>query len=60
MTSEVSRKIFGKNHVVTEMANDFKKFFPNIVFHNLGWEAPENLRIELVENFDNSNVGYIG
>ncbi len=60
MTLETSRKIFGKNHAVTEMAENFTKFFPHIIYPTLGWESPESFRIELVENFDHSNVGYIG
>lgn len=60
MTLEVSKKVFGENHVVTEMAKNFAKFFPNIVYPTLGWESPESFKIELVDNFDHSNVGYIG
>ncbi len=60
MTLNISKKVFGDNHVVTQMAKNFSKFFPNVIYPSLGWESPEDMRIELVEDFDHSNVGYIG
>lgn len=60
MTHEVSKRVFGRSHVVTEMAANFSKFFPNVIYPSLGWESPQDFQIELVDNFDYSNAGYIG
>lgn len=55
---EISRKRFGEEHVVTQIAMDVTKFFPNLVYPDVAWE-PEDLNIELVEGFDRGNTGYI-
>ena len=56
---EISTNVFGEDHIVTKMARDTTPYFPNLVYPNVTWQ-PEDLKIELVENFDRSSVCYIG
>jgi len=58
-TYEVSRMVFGENHVVTEMARDIRRIIPYITYPNQYWNPPHELNIELVEGFDKSSVNYI-
>lgn len=54
----ISLGLFGKDHLVTQIAADFTKFFPNLVYPDAAWQ-PSELKIELVEGFDRGNTGYI-
>ena len=56
---EISKAVFGNDHIVTKMAKDTTPFFPSLVYPNVAWQ-PEDLNIELVEDFDRSSVCYIG
>lgn len=56
---EISKAIFGKDHLTTQIAANTVRFFPNLVYPNLAWK-PNDLQIELVENFDRSSCSYIG
>lgn len=58
-TYMISKKLFGSSHIVTSIAKDFSKFFNNIVYPSSGWLPEENLEIEIVQDFDKSNVTYI-
>ena len=55
---DISREIFGEDHPATQIANDTRKFFPNLVYPNIAWQ-PENLDINLVDGFDRGSVCYI-
>ena len=55
---EVSRSLFGGEHLVTKIAEDVSQFFPNLVYPNAAWQ-PGELKFEIVANFDRGNVGYI-
>jgi hypothetical protein len=56
-TYDISKKQFGENHVITRLAFDMKKFFPNLVYPNYGWLPPKEFpSIELVYGFDRSNT----
>ncbi len=56
---ELSRKAFGKDHLVTRIAEDYSTFFPNLVYPEVAWQ-PQDLSLELVHDFDRSNASYIG
>lgn len=55
---EISKGVFGESHLVTQIAEDTRRFFPSLVYPNLAWQ-PSDLDIELVEGFDRSSIGYI-
>ena len=55
---DLSLALFGEQHVVTGIATDVSKFFPNLVYPDVAWR-PEELSIELVNGFDRGNTGYI-
>lgn len=55
---EISRNLFGEVHIVTQIAEDFTKFFPNLVYPEVAWQ-PEELQMELVQDFDKGNAKYI-
>jgi len=58
LTYEISSEIFGEKNIVTEIARDMRKFFPNFIY-------PEGCPqidgpIKLVKDFDKSSIKYIG
>jgi hypothetical protein len=57
----ISREIFGEDHLVTQMADDISKFFPNLTYPIGGYFpiSPEKLKLEMVEDFDRSSINYI-
>ncbi len=57
----ISCEIFGKDHVVTQMAIDMSKFFPNLTYPATDYrpENLENLELEMIEDFDRSSINYI-
>jgi hypothetical protein len=58
---EVSTEIFGKEHVVTQLAADLSRFIPKLVYPVYGWQPPEEYQLELVKGFDRSSTTfYIG
>ncbi len=56
---ELSRKAFGEDHLATKIAEDYSRFFPSLVYPDVAW-SPEELSLEIVTDFDRSNVSYIG
>lgn len=58
MTYEITESVFGKSHIASQMAADTLSFIPNLTYPNIAWK-PENLDIELVQDFDRSSVSYI-
>jgi len=58
LAHEVSRSLFGEDHLVTQIAADVSRFFPNLVYPDAAWQ-PAELRFELVPDFDRGNAGYI-
>lgn len=58
-TLEISRQLFGEEHVVTRIAADTTQFFPSLVYPDVAWQ-PQGLELELVPNFDRGSAGYIG
>ena len=58
---EISTEIFGKEHVVTQLAADLSRFIPKLVYPVYGWQPPEEYQLELVKGFDRSSTTfYIG
>ncbi len=57
----LSREIFGEDHLVTRMADDISKFFPNLTYPTRGYfpRNLETLEVEMVEDFDRSSINYI-
>ena len=50
--------LFGEDHIVTQIAKGFEKFFPNLVYPDVAWQ-PEELSLELVPGFDRGSASYI-
>lgn len=55
---QISINLFGENHLVTQIARSFEKFFPNLVYPDVAWQ-PEDMKLEIVPGFDRGNTGYI-
>jgi len=53
---EISTEIFGKEHVVTQLAADLSRFIPKLVYPVYGWQPPEEYQLELVRGFDRSST----
>jgi hypothetical protein len=58
-TYEISRDMFGKNHITTKLAVDLSKFIPDLVYPEHGWQPQEMFPIELVRDFAKSDTRYI-
>ena len=57
---KISKELFGKDHLVTQIAANTTKFIPNLAYPAISW-MPKNLDIDLVEGFDRSSaMSYIG
>lgn len=56
---EVSSAEFGEGHVVTELAQGWDKYMPNLVYPVFGWQPQGEFPIEVVRGFDPSSTGYI-
>ncbi len=54
----ITKEIFGPDHLATKISEDYRQFFPNLVYPEVAWK-PESLCFELVDNFDASSCGYI-
>jgi hypothetical protein len=59
-TYEISRRIFGENHIATELSKNMENYMTNLVYPVYGWKPDATGRIELVKGFDRSSTnGYI-
>ena len=45
--------------IISKIAKNFPKYFVDIMMFKYGWIPPKNFTIELVPDFDRSNVNYI-
>ena len=54
----IAETLFGPEHLVTQISQDFSKFFPNLVFPDAAWK-PQELRLEFVPGFDRGSASYI-
>ena len=58
LTYEISSEIFGEENVITQIAKDMRKFFPNFIYPE---GAPQiDGPVKLVKDFDRSSIRYIG
>ncbi len=57
-TYDITKEVFGPDHLATKISEDYRQFFPNLVYPEVAWK-PESLSFELVDNFDASSCGYI-
>lgn len=55
---KLNEKLFGENHEVTKMSFNFDKLFPEIVMPGMNWQPQQQMRIDLVDDFERTN--YIG
>ena len=56
----ISGKYFGENHIISLISKDFNRIFPELMYASMGWRPQEMSEIELVKDFDNANISYIG
>jgi hypothetical protein len=56
-TYEISKSIFGKNHIITKLSTNIQKFFPHLKYPIYGY-IPHNKYppIEIVQGFDITNT----
>jgi len=58
-TYEISKKQFGENHIITQLATNINKFFPNLVYPVHGWIPLKDIPpIEIIKGFDRSNTDH--
>ncbi len=58
LTHQICSEVFGKNHVISNIAEDVTRFFPNLVYPEGSPQITSS--VEFVKGFDRSNTGYIG
>lgn len=54
----VAETLFGPDHLVTQISQDFTRFFPSLVFPDAAWQ-PRELALEFVRGFDRGSASYI-
>jgi hypothetical protein len=59
MAHEITRQVFGEEHLATKIAKDTSLFFKNLVYPNAAWQ-PDDMKLELVDGFDRGSASYIG
>ena len=59
ITAIISEKAFGENHPIALIAKDFNRIFPEVMYSTLGWQPSDEMRIEIIPDFDRSSVSYI-
>ncbi len=59
MVIEITRNVFGEEHLATRIALDTTHFFKNLVYPDAAWQ-PDEMKMELVEGFDRGSASYIG
>ncbi len=58
MVLEITREVFGEEHLATKIAVDTAHFFKNLVYPNAAWQ-PDDMNLELVGGFDRGSTSYI-
>ncbi len=53
----IAQTLFGPEHLVTQVSEDFTRFFPNLVFPEAAWQ-PRELSLEFVPGFDRGSASY--
>lgn len=59
MVIEITRNVFGEEHLATRIAADTGQFFKNLVYPGAAWQ-PDEMNMELVPGFDRESASYIG
>jgi hypothetical protein len=59
MAHEITRQVFGEEHLATKIAKDTTLYFKNLVYPNATWQ-PDDMNLELVDGFDRGSASYIG
>ncbi len=59
MVIEITRNMFGEEHLATIIALEPNRFFKNLVYPDMAWQ-PDDTKMELVGNFDRGCTSYIG
>jgi len=54
---EITKGIFGEEHLATLLAANTERFIPHLVYPNVSYQ-PQDLKIKLVEDFDRSSASY--
>jgi hypothetical protein len=58
MAHEITKQVFGEEHLATKIAKDTTLFFKNLVYPNAAWQ-PDDMNLELVDGFDRGSASYI-
>ncbi len=58
LTYEISENLFGRDHLVTKLAEDISQFLPHLSYP-APTPMPKEIQLELVKGFDRSSVNYI-
>jgi hypothetical protein len=56
---QISRELFGEDHIVTKIARNIEKYLPKVIYPSLDWKVDREFQIEVVKDFDRSNIEYI-
>ena len=59
MACKISLKLFGEEHLVTQIAEDLARFLPELVYPDPDWQPTDTPEIEMVHDFDRSSTNYI-
>ncbi|MBI2543464.1 MAG: hypothetical protein HYW24_04750 [Candidatus Aenigmarchaeota archaeon] len=60
VTRTISESTFGRNHPVAVISRDMTRLFPEVIYASMGWTPNNRPKIEIVENFEDGNISYIG
>ena len=58
MVLQITKEVFGEEHLATRIAADTTHFFKNLVYPDAAWQ-PDETGLELVGGFDRGSVSYI-
>ncbi len=59
MTLDICQKLFGTEHLTTQLAFDISKFFKSFSYSNFGWFPDKQPEIKIVEGFDKGHLTYV-
>ena len=59
LAHEITKQVFGEEHLATKIAKDTTLFFKHLVYPDAAWQ-PDDMNLELVDGFDRGCTSYIG
>jgi len=59
MAHEITKEVFGEEHLSTKIAANTAPYFKNLVYPYASWQ-PDDMKMELVCGFDRGSTDYIG